>query len=517
MRNIRRVLISMKISLISPILFDLGCNTIAPLLKARGHSVDTLFTPDLLENSRSPLSEKSMKSIIDFVGKSDLIGINGFSENYYRTSYLVDFIKKKTGITVVWGGIHATLRPGDCLEHADIVCVGEGEEAMVELADALGSGRECGDIANLCFRSQGQSPEKVKMRQPVDLNSLLPLDYDLKTQYLLEKRSIRNIREADYNGIFRIYSSRGCPFRCTYCCNANVTGMYSKNGHRYCRQRDTDSIIDELKKIKKRFSSCKAIWFIDADFFSGKTQEHFENLSAKYKDEIDIPFWLWANPINVNEKNISVLKKAGLISVSIGTVEGNEEIEKGVYNRTTNADLYMNRGELLKKYDIHTEYDIILCNPYKKDEHLVSTVKLLMKLPKPFKTIIVSLTYFPETALFKTALRDGIIKDNRQVQSYTKASYRVWKFDRQSTYMNVVLSLMRDNVRESKRLGTVIYGVLPEPLLRFLIKDSTINFFNNLPFRRFFFGLMGGVMLVAYEAVKNTRFLKRKITGMLKR
>lgn len=505
----------MKISLISPILFDLGCNTIAPLLKSRGHSVDILFTPDLLENSSSPLSEKSMKTIIDFVGKSNLIGINGFSENYYRTSYLVDFIKKSTGITVVWGGIHATLRPRDCLEHADIVCVGEGEEAMVELADSLEAGEERKDIANLCFRSRGTAPENIKMRQPVNLNSLLPLDYDLKTQYILEKRSVRNLREADYNGVFRIYSSRGCPFRCTYCCNANVSGIYAKDGHRYCRQRDVDNIIDELKKIKKRFLSCKAIWFIDADFFSGKTQERFEDLAAKYKDEIDIPFWLWANPINVNEKNISVLKSAGLISVSIGTVEGNEEIEKGVYNRTTNADLYLSRGEILKKYDIHTEYDVILCNPYKNDRHLVNTARLLMKLPKPFKTIVVSLTYFPETELYKTALKDGIIKDDKQVQSYTKASYRVWKFDRQSAYMNVVLSLMRDNARKSRRLGAVIYGVLPEPLLKFLIKERTINFFNNLPFRGFIFHSIGWIALAAYGVVNNARYLKKRASGIL--
>ena len=500
----------MKIGLIAPILFDLGLYTISPQLKARNHSVKLLFIPELMQNCSRPLSNKTMSRICEFVRSSDLIGINGSSENYHKTASLVNYIKQSMDIPLIWGGIYATLSPKDCLRHADMVCVGEGEEAMVELVDKLEAGERVEPIKNILFHSHKHNADTVKLRPPVNLDSLLPFDYDLNSQYILEKNLIRRINEHDFRGTFLTYSSRGCPFRCSYCCNAFMMDSYRE--YSYYRQRNIENVISELKIIKGRFSSCKSIWFNEADFLVGKTQNDIERFAESYKEKINIPFSIWTNPASINDNNIRILKKAGFRGTNIGTVNANSEIQKEIYHRSATVKLYREKAQILNNYNINVEYDLILCNPYENDNQIINTIHLLMSLPKPFRIIIYNLTYFPKTELYTRALKDGIIHEQDQTQSYTKAAYKTWKFHNKNAYVNVVASLMRGMARKDALSGIYWYGLLPEPILKFLIKRPVVIFFNHLPFQSFFFALISNCIRIGYTIYQKIfRLFKYKI------
>lgn len=499
----------MKINLISPIFSDLGISTIAPLLRKEGHEVKILFVPELMEERLSPVSGKTTALVNDFLKGSDLIGINGFSEGYHRISALVDNIKKTMSAPVVWGGIHATIRPEDCIKHADIVCVGEGEEAMLELTSKMQRGEKLENIRSLLFRSNGDDTTKVELRPPVDLNSLLSLDYNLDSQYILENNKVRNVMESDFKGLFIVFSSRGCPFSCSYCCNSVILKMYG--GRKYLRQRSVENIIADLRNIKSRFRSCKMIWFNDPDFLSGKTQDDIEDFSRKYKEEIGFPFNIWAHPSPVKEENIRALRGAGLSMINIGTTNGSDRIQRRVYNRNATADLYRAKGAILRKYGVNVEYDLIICNPYEGEDDIISTIELLMSLPKPFRVVICSLTYFPKTPLYEAAMKDGLVGEGQGVLSYTKAAYKAWKFRGGNEYLNIVASLMRGQARRIAFLGIDCYGVfLPEPILKFLIKKPVVRFFNHLPLRSFFYRVIGGFIIASYS-------IGRKISSLLRR
>lgn len=467
----------MKITLISPIPSDIGLCTISSMLKSRGHLVRLLFVPELLEDCMKPLPAGATDRIIEFVGAADIIGINGLSENLIKTAALVDDLKNRIGTPIVWGGIHATLRPHDCIKHADIVCVGEGEEAMLELADKMDAGADTKDIKNLLFRSDQNSVKKVELRSPVDLDSLPSLDYDFNTQYVLRKNSIRNLAESDFGGVFFAYSSRSCPFRCSYCCNAAVNNMY--DGHKFCRQRSMKNTFRELSEIKKSFSSCMKIWFNEADFLSGKTQKQIEEFSGRYKSEISIPFAIWSNPAAVNEENIRALSMAGLEGINIGTITGSDRIQREIYNRSALADQYIAKAEILKKHRVIIGYDIILCNPYEKDDDIIATINLLMRLPKPYTVFTHALAYFPGTELYERALRDGVIDEKAHAKSYRKAVFKVFRYDGPSLYLNIVLSMMRGRARRIRFPACDLY-MLPDFMLKFLIKPAVVKFFNRL-------------------------------------
>ena len=482
-------------------MFDLGVFTIAPQLKTKGHKVNIIFIPDLMRECYAPkeLSNKTVNRICEFLQPSDLIGINCLSENYLKTSIFVDYIKKTLNKPLVWGGIHATLRPQDCIRHADMVCVGEGEEAIVELACKMGSKEPIGNINNMIFKDFNSKMTNLTLRPPVDLNLLKPFDYDLEYQYIVEGANIRNVKESDFKGNFLSYSSRGCPFRCSYCCNSTMLDKTYK-GEKYCRQRNVDKIIEELKNIKSKFVSCKAIWFNEADFLHGKPQVTIDDFSRKYKAEINIPFYIWTNPASINEYNIPGLVSAGFKETNIGTINANPEIQKGVYNRTATSTLYKNASTILKNNNVLVEYDFILCNPYEKKEHIINNINLLRSFPLPFKTVIYSLTYFSDTVLFDKAVKDGIINRESYASSYIEAAYKAWFFNDENTYLNGIASMMRGPARRVKYFGKV-YGLLPGAVIDILTSGPFVKFFSLRLFRFTLYPLFGTVIKMIYVMI----------------
>ncbi len=500
----------MNITLIAPITFDFGVYTIAPQLKAKGHKVNILFIPSLMTEcyALKRFSKKIVNRICEFLKLSDLVGINCLSENYHKTAVLADFIRNRVNKPIIWGGIHATLRPQDCIKHADIVCVGEGEEAIIELTDKMTANAKIGNIRNLIIRSGNMEVKDVQLRPPIDLNTLLPFDYNLGDQYVIEGERIRNVEEKDFNGNFITYSSRGCPFRCSYCCNSTILNKTYKE-KKYCRQRNIDNIIEELKIIKNKFASCKSIWFNEADFLHGKDQDVIDEFSMKYKKEIDIPFYVWTNPASVKERSIRSLVAAGFKGTNIGTINANPEIQKNVYNRTATTGLYKQAARILKENRVSVEYDFILCNPYEDENHIIKNIELLRSLPLPFKTVIYSLTYFPETELFRKAVKDGIIDGKGQVYSYIEAAYKVWFFKNKTIYLNGVASMMRGYACRTKISGIKFYGLLPDFVLRILISKPFVKLFSLSIFRVMIYPLIGFFIKVIYAIlIKTSHFFK---------
>lgn len=499
----------MNVALLSPVFPDLGISTIAPLLKRDGHSVKLLFIPQLLQDCLKPLPKKFTQNIIDFLAEEDTIGINNFSENYRKTVNLVDNLKKSLNVPLVWGGIYATLKPQDCIKHADIVCVGEGEEAMLELLKRIENKEPLYPIRNLLLQSQWPQQKNAELRPPVNLDSLLPLDYELETHYITGNTAIRKVKESDHKGIFYSFSSRSCPFQCSYCCNATLQNMYK--GQKLCRQRNIDNLIDALKNLKQRFSSCKHIWFNEADFLSGKTNEQIAYFSERYKKEVALSFSVWSHPAPINDENIKMLKDAGLTTINIGTVNASQRVQRTIYKRNAPAELYQKKGAILNKYAVATEYDFILCNPYENEDDIIETISLLMTLPKPFRTIIYILTYFQETELYAMALKDKIIPEDIQTQSYTKAAYKAWKSQDNHDYLNIVASMIRGKSRRIHFLGIGIYGMVPDFILRFLIKKSVIRFVKRLPFTSVVFRIIGNIIMLGYIASRKLSDFNRKI------
>jgi len=128
----------MKITLISTSTFpsDQGIRTISSVLKKQGHDVKLVFMA-LSEDYSRNYTKSELSQLARICEDSKLIGVASYASTAKRAARIISFLRKNLDTQIVYGGVHSTISPEDCIKYCDIVCVGEGEEAVVELADAI--------------------------------------------------------------------------------------------------------------------------------------------------------------------------------------------------------------------------------------------------------------------------------------------------------------------------------------------------------------------------------------------
>ncbi len=132
-----------------------------------------------------------------------------------------DIRRSHPGIPLVWGGPHPTIMPDLTARHplVDIVCRGEGEKTAVRLAEAAAGGESLEGIPGLTFKKNGAvvSTEPVERIPPRDADAEVSLDLgsiDLAPYIFLNN--------GKRTAVF--ITSRGCPYRCSFCWNLMFHG-----------------------------------------------------------------------------------------------------------------------------------------------------------------------------------------------------------------------------------------------------------------------------------------------------
>ena len=140
----------MKITLISAATYpsDQGIRTISSVLKKVGHNVNMVFMT-LSEDYSKFYSQPELYQLSKLCKNSDLIGLSSFVSTAPRAIQIIKYLEKKfPEKPIVWGGIHATISPQDCIKDCKIICVGEGEETILDLVNALEKNKPIDKIKN---------------------------------------------------------------------------------------------------------------------------------------------------------------------------------------------------------------------------------------------------------------------------------------------------------------------------------------------------------------------------------
>ncbi len=144
----------MRIALIS--LGNYRCHAVHlhhALLEREGFDVRSFF----FKSTALRPTPQEIQLLLESVSahEPNLIGVSVLSTFYKLACSVTSMLRERFDATIVWGGIHPTVRPEDCLKYADVVCLGEGEGAIVELARALrdNAGSTHHSIKNLWFNT----------------------------------------------------------------------------------------------------------------------------------------------------------------------------------------------------------------------------------------------------------------------------------------------------------------------------------------------------------------------------
>jgi len=276
--------------------FPNGLLYIASVLEKGGHSVRIY---DQVVEGNIP------ESVFDF--KPDLIGLSATTSPSITAAQKlsIKFKEKLPEAKIVWGGIHPSLLPEQTIDegYIDFIVIGAGEYTMLELADKLNSNQDkLSEIAGLCFKRDGE----VIINKPRpfidDLNSLPDPAW-----HLLDFSKYWDIT---------INTSRGCPFKCTFC--------YNNPFHKgYRAELSAQRIVDQIKTLRNKYGvKYIKIW---EDNFTFNTERLREFCQLLIKERLKIR-WDTEARANLAEEDIALMARSGCVSVGLGMETGSQHI-----------------------------------------------------------------------------------------------------------------------------------------------------------------------------------------------
>jgi radical SAM superfamily enzyme YgiQ (UPF0313 family) len=342
--------------------FPLGIAYISSALKSVGYNV-TCIDCHRVENLRQTIFELSQKTKFDFVG------LGGMSLMFPQINDAIADIRSILGnITIVLGGAIVTTEPEavfDALD-ADIGVLGEGEAAIIEIADTLKNRGDLNQVCGLVLRNP--NTRRIfftpKRNVPRELHNIPMPDYDgfgLEEYFQFISPLLKEITgDPTKFRAMSICGARSCPYQCTFC--------YHFPNHPY-RQRSLDDLFGEINYLISRYQ-VNYIRFHDEVFCTPPHVDRIFDLCERMK-KLNIKWKISLRVDVINEDTAIAMRDSGCIEVLLGLENVNTSILKSMkkniskekienacsilYNNNIAIDGYLLFGDIEETDDIVNE------------------------------------------------------------------------------------------------------------------------------------------------------------------
>lgn len=425
---------------------QLGPMYISAALKKNGHDCDVLIS-----DGDAKLHKKILKIKPDLIAFSCTTGVHRWALEIAKN--LKD--RLKLNIPIIMGGPHPTHFP-EVINNPgiDIVVRGEGEGVVVDLAQHLDKNEDLTCIPNVWVKKNGK----------IFINDARPLIEDLDTMPFPDRELYYKYDFLRKNPIKNFITSRGCPYRCSFCFNGPLRQLYKDKG-RFVRRRSVDNVIKELKDVKGQYGFKTAE--IEDDIFI-MDKNWFSNFSQRYKDEIGLPYSFGVRADLIDDDIAYRLKESGCRWVYFGIESGNESIRNNIIKKDISNEEIINCAKSLKRHGVPFGTFNMVGIPGETTEDAMQTILInqIIKTDYPWCSIA-QLT--PRTELAEYALTKGVIDKDLSIdenpESYFKSSM-----------------LKQDNIRELINLQKFFYLAVKFPsllpVIKLLIKLPTNPIFD---------------------------------------
>ena len=311
-----------------------GVAALSGCLKAGGHEVDLIHVCEALWPI--PTIDEIKQRVREL--QPDIIGHSVMSQQYAWSVDVAEALRETFGTPQVIGGVHVTMVPDEVVEeaHYEYACVGEGEFSMLELVDRLANGGDLTSVPNMRiparFSPTGEAVTNAVDPFP-DLASLPEQDFEL-----FDLDHIVRVKK----GWMGMLTSRGCPYKCTYCFNKEIVDRYVEDGavkkaKEYLRHFPTERVIREIKQLKANHPHIETLIF-DDDLFT-LNRQYVADFTRAYKDSgIGLPYVVNAHVQQFSAEMAQQLKDSGCMIVKYGLESGSEQIRREVLWRFMTND-----------------------------------------------------------------------------------------------------------------------------------------------------------------------------------
>lgn len=443
-------------------LASMSSRTLSAYARSLGHKSRILFIPS--ELSLRAYSQATLEGVTDLIKDCDLVGITVFTSQYRLSAQITEHIKSTTRIPVLWGGIHAMIRPDECLQHADGICMGEGESFLEELM----SGKPFEQITGLWYRANGDQVANGKSSMVKDINTLPFQDFSFTEHYFVDPVTNRlgemdrkeyisrtNRTYTDLQGRYCVYyktmASRGCPYSCGYCNNSVMHNLYT---NRHFRRRTVVRFLEELETVCHANPFIELIHIADDTFLNRSVQE-IQEFSKAYRERVGLPIRSLTTPTGITNEKIEALLDAGLCHLYMGIESGSTKgLER--YHRRIPLARTLKSAQILNRYRarmLTPKYDIICKDPLATPEEMRENVTYLTHIPRPRFFQFYTMGLFHGTRQRSLVEQAGLPTDDKRIYD-NNFSFGI---DPDSLYDMLLLCL---NLK-----------YMPDALTRFLAKE----------------------------------------------
>lgn len=366
----------------------LGIMYLSSYVKMAGHKVELLLLADFKS------IDQMITSIEEFA--PDLVAFSVMTPQAEQFRSVSNIIKKKTGRTIAWGGPHCMFMAEDVMTYGcvDIICTGEGEEALFELMNRIEAGEDYEDVHSLCVKTDAGWVRNPLGKLADDLDKYPFPDRDL---YYAKYPLLANF------AVKRLITSRGCPYKCSYCFEPSFFKMYKGNS-KVVRRHSPDYVIGEIKNILKKYPT-RHIHFSDDIFNLNK--RWLKEFGEKYRSNISQPFTCNIELTSIDEEIIKLLKDGGCRGGIFGLESGVENTRINILNKKITNARYIEATALLRKHKFKFMMNIMFCLPNESLDDAIESFRFANSLKSDGLRISI-LKMYKGTELAKFATANGL-------------------------------------------------------------------------------------------------------------
>ncbi len=372
----------------------LGIGYLSAYLKREGHdtSLIHLVRPVTEEEFAARLAEES----------PDLLAFSSTTHMFRHVAKWTSWAKRHSDVLTICGGAHPTIDPEGALASSqlDIICRGEGEEALAELAAALDEQRPYDDIASLWVR-RGEEIRRNPVRPLIeDLDSLPYPDRSIfDPDDFCEQQHERGT----------LMASRGCPYDCSYCSNHVQKSIYPNKG-KYVRFRSVDNVMGEVQEIIAADTDKRLRYIRFDDDILTIHRDWFRELAERYGREVELPFICNSRVNLLDEELVKLFAGAGCSVICMGIESGNPELRRQVLNRKMSNDDVIGAFQLCRRHGIKTVSSNMVALPHEALDSLLDTIRL-NALARPNCMQVSTYHPYPNTRLWQICEDAGYLSD----------------------------------------------------------------------------------------------------------
>lgn len=350
---------------------------------------------------------------------ADVIAFSVMSPHWFPMEPYFEEIKKLSpDLPVVIGGYQAMLSQQQTIDNpnVDYICVGDGEYAIGNIVQHL-RGSKDGPVDGMWEKLIDNSVYETEPHQIGDLAALPFPDYDV----FAREDGFKDVNSSIFGPIGKlvlpVMTGRGCPYRCTYCCNTPLLEGW-KTKKTFLRKYEPEAMVEELIRLRDKY---------DVGYFEFWDELFLSNLKFVraffeiYKERVKIPFSINSRVEVMNEEFCKTAAEAGCHTIWFGIESGDEEFRSKMLGRKMKNAQVIEAAENCKKAGINRLTFNIVGAPLETADNMRQTLELNRTIaPEHF-------FFFPYiplrgTPLYEVAEREGLLDTEKKNLHYLSAA-----------------------------------------------------------------------------------------------